>query len=132
MKRLTATIVAILYLSFSSGITINLHYCMGEYVNFSFFDAGKGACDKCGMEKHEDSNACCKDVKETAKISDVHKTPVNNISVLVNNPPNISTICNLSNIPSSIAAYTIPLIQNICSPPGRIPPYYIEFRNLRI
>lgn len=75
MKRLLTGILAIIYLSFSAGATVHLHYCMGEFVNYSLFEEHDGTCGKCGMEKHESGNGCCKDVSVVFK-SDEKYIPV--------------------------------------------------------
>lgn len=62
MKRFITGILAIIYLSFSVGATVHLHYCMDEFVNYSLSEEHESSCGKCGMEKHESGNGCCKDV----------------------------------------------------------------------
>ena len=72
MNRLFATILAVFYLVSSTGATINLHYCMGEYVSFSLFGKKAGKCGKCGMQKHSRDNGCCKDVQIVMESNDQH------------------------------------------------------------
>ena len=73
MKKVTASILVILYLSLSVGITLHQHYCMGELVGTSLFDLRNEECGKCGMKKHtEASKDCCKDVSIVAKAGDTH------------------------------------------------------------
>ena len=72
MKKLAATCLVFIYFTFSAGATIHLHFCMGEFINFSFSDTNESVCGKCGMSQHEENNNCCRDVSVTAKISDSH------------------------------------------------------------
>ncbi len=43
----------------SLGATLNLHYCMDEFVGWSLLDKNDDACGKCGMESKDEG--CCKD-----------------------------------------------------------------------
>ena len=63
MKKFSATILAILYLSTSMGATVNLHYCMGKLVDWSVWHSSNTKCGNCGMKKSHDSmgDGCCKD-----------------------------------------------------------------------
>jgi predicted amidophosphoribosyltransferase len=40
---------------------------MNKLVGLSFFQQDKDMCDKCGMEKNENQNGCCKNVKTKVK-----------------------------------------------------------------
>lgn len=60
MKKLLVSIIAVFYLGTSVGATVNLHYCMGHFVNWDFSDKKDHACKKCGMEKSK-KNGCCQD-----------------------------------------------------------------------
>ena len=67
--------IALLYLSATSGMVMNVHYCMGKISSISFGhekDHNDGTCDKCGMLKTE--NHCCKDEVAEVKLNDVHET----------------------------------------------------------
>lgn len=64
-----------LYLSATSGMVVNVHYCMGKISSVSFGyekDHNDGTCDKCGMLKAE--NHCCKDEVTEGKLNDAHQT----------------------------------------------------------
>lgn len=66
MKKLLVFILAVFYLGTSVGATVNLHYCMGQLVNWDFSHKQKRTahtrCDKCGMEKVKSKkNGCCED-----------------------------------------------------------------------
>jgi hypothetical protein len=69
MKKGIASILFILYLAFSSGVVINLHYCMNKFDSSKLGAAKSDVCGKCGMHT-EDSNGCCLDVVKVVKIQD--------------------------------------------------------------
>jgi hypothetical protein len=74
MKKLFTITLAFLYLAITSGLVLEMHYCMGKLAasEFSFVthDHSK-ACSKCGMENGK--NKCCKDEVKVVKLQDVHK-----------------------------------------------------------
>ncbi|WP_345257536.1 HYC_CC_PP family protein [Flaviaesturariibacter amylovorans] len=72
MKRVARFSLALLYLVFTTGATLHTHICMGDTVSTSLFADQDGPCSKCGMEKHEQANDCCKDVPTTLKVTDDH------------------------------------------------------------
>lgn len=66
MKKILVFIIAVFYLGTSVGATVNLHYCMGQLVNWDFSHKEKHGshtkCGKCGMEKVKNKkNGCCED-----------------------------------------------------------------------
>jgi hypothetical protein len=69
MKKGIASILFIFYFAFSSGIVINLHYCMNKFDSSKLGAAKSDVCGKCGMHT-EDSNGCCHDVVKVIKIQD--------------------------------------------------------------
>lgn len=73
MKKLLVTILAFVYLTVSSGATINMHYCMGKLMNWDLANAPKNKCSTCGMDKAA-HKGCCKDEHKTLKIEKDQKT----------------------------------------------------------
>ena len=74
-KKLLLFMVAVFDLAATSGMVINVHYCMGKISSITFnedADHNDGACGKCGMAKTE--NHCCKDEISKGKMSDSHQT----------------------------------------------------------
>jgi hypothetical protein len=67
MKKISAAILLTLYIAFSSGVIINLHYCMDRYDSFQLGAAKSDVCSKCGMHK-SDANKCCNDEVKIFKI----------------------------------------------------------------
>lgn len=129
MKRLFATILAIFYLVSSTGATINLHYCMGEYVSFSLFGKKAGKCGKCGMQKHSADNGCCKDVQIVVESNDQHlpgQIPYDFLTSLIHHPiyyPCIEAII----IQTTESAFYV-----AHSPPFKDLPVFIRFHSFLI
>ncbi len=72
MNRVVAFILAVLYLVFSAGITLDLHYCMGKIAAVKIeTPSGKDTHLTCSVKPKKD---CCKDELKVLKINDAHKT----------------------------------------------------------
>ena len=69
MKKVFATILALIYFITSTGATVNIHYCMGKLYAVDLVATTK--CGKCGMEN--DKGGCCKDEIKTVKLNDSHQ-----------------------------------------------------------
>lgn len=68
MKRFAAAILAIFYLSTSTGANIHMHYCMGELADWGLGHNKSKTCGNCGMEKSDSKdNGCCKDEHKFVK-----------------------------------------------------------------
>jgi hypothetical protein len=76
MKKFLVTILAITYLTVSSGVVFSIHYCMGKVASVDLMHSSE-KCDKCGMKK---SGGCCKDEFKMVKLTDSHKLIVNGIN----------------------------------------------------
>ena len=76
MKKLVVAILSFLYISTSSGATLQMHYCMDKLVDWSIgHNDEKNTCNNCGMEKDGmGKNACCKDEQKQLKIEKDQKT----------------------------------------------------------
>ena len=78
MKKLLITVLAVFYLSVSSGATVHFHYCMGELIEWGLTNDNleKAAdCSNCGMKKGV-SEDCCKVQKQEYKLKESQKTLV--------------------------------------------------------
>lgn len=78
MKKVFATILAVIYLSTSMGATIHLHYCMGKLASLTLWHSEKGGCNTCEAKKTpacmgEKSKDCCKDEHKWIKLDKDHK-----------------------------------------------------------
>ncbi len=69
MKKTSAAILLTFYLAFSSGIVINMHYCMNNFDSIKLGDKKSEVCVKCGMHTNK-SNACCHDEVKIIKLQD--------------------------------------------------------------
>jgi hypothetical protein len=79
MKKIYIGILAIVYMAVSSGIAVQLHYCMGDKAGMELFGSTSDKCGKCGMT--EKDTGCCHDEFKFYKISDSHKNVTNNIDL---------------------------------------------------
>ena len=70
--------MAILYLAVSSGVVMEIHYCMGKIAGVDLYATGNDHCGKCGMK--EKKGGCCNDEVKIYKLQDSHKSVVNTIS----------------------------------------------------
>jgi len=74
MKKIATLILALFYLSVSTGATVHLTYCMGRLVEEGLLHADSKNCSRCGMEKNE-KNGCCKDEVKLLKIDNDQTVP---------------------------------------------------------
>jgi len=87
MKKIYIGILAFVYMAVSSGIAMELHYCMGDRAGMELFGSSSDTCGKCGMT--EKDTGCCHDEFKFYKISDSHKTVSNDIDLTV---PSVAVI----------------------------------------
>lgn len=81
MKKFILIILTLLYAVVSSGITVNVHYCMGRMADVEWGSAS--ACTMCGQKKTSD---CCKDEAHYIKLAvdqDVNHVVVTNLVPVV-------------------------------------------------
>ena len=79
MKKIYIGILALVYLAVSSGIALELHYCMGKKAGMDLYGTASEKCGKCGMT--EKDLGCCHDEFKFYKLSDFHKTVSNDIDL---------------------------------------------------
>lgn len=79
MKKIITGILAFVYMAISSGVALELHYCMGDKAGMELYGSSDGTCGKCGMD--EKDSGCCHDEFKFYKISDSHKTVSNDIDL---------------------------------------------------
>ncbi|MBK8520256.1 MAG: hypothetical protein WAT20_02535 [Ferruginibacter sp.] len=77
MKKIYIGILAFVYMAVSSGVALELHYCMGDKAGVDLYGTSSDTCGKCGMS--EKDSGCCHDEFKFYKLSDSHKTVSNNI-----------------------------------------------------
>lgn len=81
MKKLFLYLLSFIFIITSSGVMVNMHYCMGKLAGTSINIASNSAkkCGNCGMEKSKkQGNGCCHDSKKLIK-NVVDQNFVNNI-----------------------------------------------------
>ena len=75
MKKFLAVILALAYMTASTGATLHMHYCMGKLADWGLGHNTSKTCGKCGMEKSgEKDNGCCKDEHKFVKNNTDQKT----------------------------------------------------------
>lgn len=89
MKKFLVTILAFCYLGVSSGIAMEIHYCMGKKAGVGLFGSDNDKCGKCGMK--EKKGGCCNDEHKFYKLNDSHKNVSNDLGfetpvILIENP----------------------------------------------
>jgi len=67
VKRFLSILLLNLYLLFSGGLVVSLHYCGGSLANAGIFTEPSCCCDDETTGKPDD---CCKDEVKTVKITD--------------------------------------------------------------
>jgi hypothetical protein len=77
MKKIIVAILAFLYLGVSSGIAMEIHYCMGEKAGVELYGSSDDKCGKCGMKAKP---GCCNDEHKFYKLNDSHKNVSNDLS----------------------------------------------------
>jgi hypothetical protein len=77
MKKITVAILAIIYLTVSSGVAMTIHYCMGKVASVDLMHPAD-KCGKCGMKT---TGGCCKDEFKIVKLNDSHKLISNDINI---------------------------------------------------
>lgn len=129
MKKLLATILAVVYLSSSIGATVHMHYCMDKLVAWGFgnVNTGKDSCTYCGMgksagDKHcrAESKGCCKDSQKQVKLDNDQKPSEVSIKVEKNTAAIISPV---------FADYTFKYVSFLAEeyPPSHAPPQITHF-----
>jgi len=80
MKKTLIILFSFFYLSLTSGITLNLHYCGGKIKNISFFhtNSEEGCCGK-----KMKSKGCCDEKTTIFKVKDNHQSS-DNIKLVFN------------------------------------------------
>lgn len=58
MSRIFLSISMLCLVALSSGLTLNVHFCMNQVQGVSFFTTDEHQCGSCGMQQ-EESGGCC-------------------------------------------------------------------------
>jgi hypothetical protein len=66
MKRFITILLAFLYITLTSGFTVNAHYCMGKLASVNFKSQADDVCNMCS--KSGKKGKCCKDEYKYCKV----------------------------------------------------------------
>jgi hypothetical protein len=78
MKKVFIFITALIYMAVSTGVAMEIHYCMGKEAGVEYFANENETCGKCGM-KEKGKNGCCHDEHKFVKLEDSHKNVFNTL-----------------------------------------------------
>jgi hypothetical protein len=115
MNKTVAFILAFMYLGLTSGLAVNIHYCMGKIADVQL-DAYKGTSCECDKGK---KMPCCNHQYEVVKVNDEHQQAAAEISIktpeiTLHTFDNLIALLSLPQTQQEIkAAYAPPLL----SPP---------------
>lgn len=79
MKRSAVAILAIIYIAISSGVVVNIHYCMGKMSSVKLQAWTPCSC-ACGKKK-ESKKGCCKTELKVVKIEDAQKAAYADLAI---------------------------------------------------
>ncbi|MBO9729578.1 MAG: hypothetical protein J7623_13150 [Chitinophaga sp.] len=83
MKKLLALILAVLYVSTSTGATFHMHYCMGKLIDAGWRDSEVKKCSQCTRPAlNKCSKKCCKDEHKTVKLEKDQKLAENTVHAM--------------------------------------------------
>lgn len=71
MKKAFVAILAILYVTLTSGVIVNIHYCMGRIASVEYGYDDHDICGKCGMSGNREG--CCHTEYNLVKVDDEHQ-----------------------------------------------------------
>jgi hypothetical protein len=69
VKKAIILVLATMYLGITSGVMVNIHYCMGRIAEVNYGHDDDKNCSKCGMEQKD---GCCKTEHKLIKSSTEH------------------------------------------------------------
>jgi hypothetical protein len=102
MKKFLTIFLSVIYLAFTSGVVLSVHYCMGEVAGVALGHEKADKCGTCGM----DNDGCCQDDVKVIKVSDAHSLA--------------NTVLPLVKAEASLMAFrvTVPAALNFCEHPS--------------
>jgi hypothetical protein len=120
MKKILALFFAVLYMTTTSGIVLNVHYCKGKVSSVKVENFTGSFC-KCG--KKVTSGSCCKTELKVLKGSTVHKATFAYSSYKV---PATLLPSTVSLIDAIAAVPTLVIPPAVNAPPGLSSKTYLE------
>lgn len=67
MSRFLLSITMLCLVALSSGLTLNVHFCMNQVQDVSLFATDDHLCGTCGMQQ-EESGGCCHQERQLVKL----------------------------------------------------------------
>ena len=116
MKKAVAFILAFMYLGLSSGLAVNIHYCMGKVTDVDVNNYSDKSC-VCNMK--EGSMPCCGHFYELVKVNDEHQVAAADFSfkppaIVLHTFNNLFALLTLPQTSNKVTAIHIP---PLLSPP---------------
>ena len=68
MKKTVVLILAFLYLGITTGLAVNIHYCMGKIADVQLDNGSNETCSSCKTKM-----PCCNDHYQLVKVNDEHQ-----------------------------------------------------------
>ena len=128
MKKFCLAILTLLYSVVSSGIALEIHYCMGKKAGVDLYGMASDKCGRCGMK--EKNNSCCFDEHRFYKLSDSHKNVTNTISFGV---PAFSVVNEFLSFTIQLPVCLVLADEYYSSPPGSSgPSLFLKNRVFRL
>jgi hypothetical protein len=126
VKKAVIAILALLYIITTSGVVVNVHYCMGAVSSVTYGHEAPESCGKCGMKEKD---GCCHSELKVVKLDDVHQQAAKALA-----------IAQIAELPvvyfeSAVAAYNSrkDFVNSYHSPPdNRINSVYLHTNVFRI
>lgn len=131
MKKATAILLLMIYLSLSIGVSVSKHFCGGSLAEIALFSSEKKKC-ACSLMKNNKESDCCEDEISVVKLAtDQNLVKLSNFSFL--KVVHLSTFSHLSLCFPLLKTPLFSLKQEIkeLSHPTK-PPLYLFFRVFRI
>ena len=72
VKKIALSLIMVVYMTVSSGMAMEIHFCMGERTGSGFYTSSNDTCGRCGMK--EKKGGCCSDEQKFIKLSEDHNT----------------------------------------------------------
>lgn len=128
MKKFLLFIVTMVYLGVSSGIAMDIHYCMGDRAGVDFYQLEENKkCGKCGMT--DKKSGCCKDEHKFYKYDNGFKLTAKTINAPV---VEVILISHFAASPSALSLNPVSTFFTANDPPGQSIPIFLRNRNFRL
>jgi hypothetical protein len=73
VKKPLLLIISFVYLLSVTGLSFDLHYCMGKLADVEWPGVKNDKCGRCGMQNSKKKSGCCHNEPRFVKISDEHQ-----------------------------------------------------------